>query len=408
MKKALLLAACGLMIGSAAFAQENKLVVKPSGRILLDGAAMNSSNDAVNDKMSGGFALPDVRIGMKASYGKWEAKADIGYARQSLSLKDVFIQYNIDKNNLIRGGYFVHQFGYQSATSSSFKVAMEEPETHSLLGSGGRLVGLMFQHDDDAFHGTLSLYTDNQSMKRTTENNGYQGTGVMTRLVWRPLTERGNIFQIGIGGAYDHKNKKSDNLEWSSNLPTRVSRVAAIGASGKALGADYSIKFTPEVVLAKKWFGLEAQYIFMTVHRDKGDDVNKAKAEAYKLATNEDLKLKNYKAWGAYANARFLLNSEYSYVRGDAGIATPDPKSWEIVASYNYSDMNSGDRDEYAGLNYYNGGKLSDYSLTMNYYINKYMIWRVSGHYVHAGESEYTGFGKNDYKVLETRLQIKF
>lgn len=378
MKKTLLLAACGLLLGTSAFAQD-KLVIKPSGRILLDGAMINSSNDAVQEETKGGFQVPDARIGMKASYGKWEAKADIGYARQSLSLKDIYIQYNIDKNNLVRAGYFVHQFGYQSATSSSFKVAMEEPETHSALGSGGRLLGVMFQHDADKFHGTLSVYTDNQSMKNSADKTGYQGTGVMTRLVWRPLTERGNIFQIGVGGAYDHKSDNEKNMEWSSNYPSRVSLVKVLGA--KIDDADYSLKFTPEVVLAKKWFGLEAQYIYMTVHRTTaGAD--------------------NYKAWGAYGNARFLLNSQYSYVRGDAGIATPDPKSWEIVGSYNYTDMN--DKG-------YQGGKLSDWSLTLNYYINKYMIWRVSGHYVHSGPSEYAAItDKNDYKVLETRLQIKF
>lgn len=378
MKKAILLAACGLMIGSAVFAQEDKLVIKPSGRILLDGAMINSSNDEVQEQNGGGgFQVPDVRIGMKASYGKWEAKADIGYSRQSLSLKDVFVQYNFNKENFLRGGYFVHQFGYQSATSSSFKIAMEEPETHSVLGSGGRLLGVMYQHSDDKFLGTFSLYTDNQSMKSSVDKTGYQGNGAMTRLVWRPLTERGNIFQVGVGGSYDHKSDNNKNMEWSSNYPSRVSLVKVLGA--KFDDADYAFKVSPEVALAKGPFGVEAQYIFMTVHR-KND-------------------VPNYKAWGAYGNLRFLLNSEYTYVKGDAGIATPDPKSWEIVGSYNYTDMNSEG---------YQGGKLSDWSLTMNYYINKYMIWRVSGHYVHSGASEYTGFGKNDYKVLETRIQIKF
>ena len=69
------------------------------------------------------------------------------------------------------------------------------------------------------------------------------------------------------------------------------------------------------------------------------------------------------------------------------------------MAAYNYTDMN----DEA-----FKGGKLSDWALTMNYYINKYMIWRASGHLVHAGESQYSGYDKNTFRVLETRLQIKF
>ena len=111
MKKYVLAAALCFGIAASAFAQEEKLVVKPSGRILMDGAIMHSSDDAADAAGEAGFNVPDVRIGMKASYGNWEGKVDVGYARQSLSVKDVFIQYNFDKKNFLRGGYFVHQFG---------------------------------------------------------------------------------------------------------------------------------------------------------------------------------------------------------------------------------------------------------------------------------------------------------
>ena len=189
--------AAALVMGfaAAANAQENKLVVKPSGRILMDAAFLNSSNKAVDEQCVDGVNVPDIRIGMKVSYGKWEGKADIGYARGSVSPKDIFIQYNFNKQNFLRGGYFVHQFGYQSATSSSFKVSMEEPETHSAFGVGGRLVGLMYEHSDDKFMGTGSVYTDAQSFKKQTNQTGYQGTGFLTRLVYHPLIEKGN--QIG-------------------------------------------------------------------------------------------------------------------------------------------------------------------------------------------------------------------
>lgn len=379
MKKYVLAAALCFGIAASAFAQEEKLVVKPSGRILMDGAIMHSSDDVADAAGEAGFNVPDVRIGMKASYGNWEGKVDVGYARQSLSVKDVFIQYNFDKKNFLRGGYFVHQFGYQSATSSSFKIAMEEPETHSAFGVGGRLLGLMFEHSDDKFMGAASLYTDNQSFKKQTNETGYQGSGLMTRLVYHPCIERGNLFQVGVGLNYELASKNGANMKWTSPYPTRVAKLTAMGVELADAKSDF--KFTGEVMAAKGNIGLEAQYIMMNVNQRN---------------------LPNYTAWGAYGNLRFLLNSEYTYVKNDAGIATPDPKSWELVAAYNYTDMNDGDIF---------GGKLSDWSLTMNYYINKYMIWRVSGHYVHAGETN-TGLAvtanKNDFSVLETRLQIKF
>lgn len=373
--------AAALVMGfaAAANAQENKLVVKPSGRILMDAAFLSSSNKAVDEQCVDGVNIPDVRIGMKVSYGKWEGKADIGYARGSVSPKDIFIQYNFNKQNFLRGGYFVHQFGYQSATSSSFKVSMEEPETHSAFGVGGRLVGLMYEHSDNKFMGTGSIYTDAQSFKKQTNHTGYQGTGLLTRLVYHPLIEKGNLFHVGIGLNYELAAENRSNMEFKAPYPVRVAGINAIGA--KITDAKNDFKFSGEVMAAKGHVGIEGQYIFMNVDR-KGD-------------------AKSYKAWGAYGNLRFLLNNEYEYVKNDAGIATPAPKSWELVAAYNYTDMN----DAKAG---FHGGKLSDWALTMNYYINKYMIWRVSGHIVRAGESDYSGFNKNTFRVIETRLQFKF
>ena len=373
--------AAALVMGfaAAANAQENKLVVKPSGRILMDAAFLNSSNKAVDEQCVDGVNVPDIRIGMKVSYGKWEGKADIGYARGSVSLKDIFIQYNFNKQNFLRGGYFVHQFGYQSATSSSFKVSMEEPETHSAFGVGGRLVGLMYEHSDNKFMGTGSIYTDAQSFKKQTNHTGYQGTGLLTRLVYHPLIEKGNLFHVGIGLNYELAAENRSNMEFKAPYPVRVAGINAIGA--KITDAKSDFKFSGELMAAKGHVGIESQYIFMNVDR-KGD-------------------AKSYNAWGAYGNLRFLLNNEYEYVKNDAGIATPAPKSWELVAAYNYTDMN----DAKAG---FHGGKLSDWALTMNYYINKYMIWRVSGHIVRAGESDYSGFNKNTFRVIETRLQFKF
>lgn len=373
--------AAALVMGfaAAANAQENKLVVKPSGRILMDAAFLNSSNKTVDEQCVDGVNVPDIRIGMKVSYGKWEGKADIGYDRGSVSPKDIFIQYNFNKQNFLRGGYFVHQFGYQSATSSSFKVSMEEPETHSAFGVGGRLVGLMYEHSDNKFMGTGSVYTDAQSFKKQTNQTGYQGTGLLTRLVYHPLIEKGNLFHVGIGLNYELAAENRSNMEFKAPYPVRVAGINAIGA--KITDAKSDFKFSGEVMAAKGHVGIEGQYIFMNVDR-KGD-------------------AKSYNAWGAYGNLRFLLNNEYEYVKNDAGIATPAPKSWELVAAYNYTDMN----DAKAG---FHGGKLSDWALTMNYYINKYMIWRVSGHIVRAGESDYSGFNKNTFRVIETRLQFKF
>lgn len=370
--------ALGVCMAAGAGAQEDKVVVKPSGRILLDGAMMHSSNEELNQQAEGGFTMPDIRVGLKATYGPWRAKVDVGYGRSTLSMKDVFLEYDFPHGNLLRGGYFVHQFGYQSTSSSSFKVAMEQPETQAFC-NGERLLGVMFEHYDDKFLGAVSVYSDNQSFKKATNETGYQGKGMMGRFVYHPAIKRGNLFQVGMGLSYEEASKNRKNMKWSANYPTRVCELTAIGTELEDAKSD--IKVTGELVRAKGHVALEAQYAYMNVWRTDGAP--------------------NYATWGAYGNLRFLLNNEYSYSVQDGGVALPDPKSWEIVAAYNYTDMNDGD---------IRGGKLSDWSLTMNYYINKYMIWRVSAHYANVGASN-TGVTaiaeKNKYSVLETRVQFK-
>lgn len=386
MKRIILFATCGLMACAGAFAQqedEPKLVVKPSGRILMDAGAMHSTDESVDQKLNDGVAIPDARVGLSATYGKWKAKVDVGYARQALSLKDISIDYNFNKENLVRLGYFVHQFGQQSATSSSFKISMEEPLANQAFFNS-RLLGAMYVHAGEKFHATASVFAENDAMKMSTDKLGNEAWGVMTRLVWRPMTERGKIFHVGISGAYESpRYNKTAALNHSSYtlkapFPTRIASVMAQEATitdAKALW-----KFSPELTAACGNFGVEAQYYYVGIKRDNA--------------------MPNYSAWGAYSNLRYLIKGQgYTYTKADAGIATPDPGSMELVAAYNYSTLTDKDANIY-------GGKVNDWSLTFNYYINKYMIWRVRGSITRATDN--AAFANNTVSMLETRLQFKF
>ena len=385
MKRIILIAACGLMVCTHTFAQEDapKLVIKPSGRILMDAGVMHSSDPALDDQLNDGVAIPDVRAGLSATYGKWKAKVDVGYARQSVSLKDINIEYNFDKENLVRMGYFVHQYGLQSGTSSSFKISMEEPLANQAFFNS-RLLGAMFLHAGEKFHATASLFAENDAMKMSTDKLGNEAWGAMTRLVWHPFTERGKIFHIGISGAYESprysKNPANSHSSYTlrAPFPTRIANVSAQEATITNETALW--KFSPEMNVACGNLGLEVQYFYVGIKRDHA--------------------LPNYSAWGAYGNVRYLLNGQgYTYTRTDAGIATPDPGSMELVAAYNYSTLS----DKDAGIH---GGKVSDWSLTFNYYLNKYMIWRVRGSITRATDN--VAFNNNTFSILETRLQIKF
>ena len=385
MKRLFVLLGTALFLNFGAYAQnhENKLVIKPSGRILVDGGLFDANEQ--NEKFNDGFAVPDMRIGCNATYGPWKAKIDMGYSYGKVNMKDVFLQYNFGKksHDFLRLGYFIHQFGLQSATSSSFKVSMEEPRSNQAFNNS-RLIGLMYQHTHKSFMGTVSLFTESDAMKMTSDKLGNQGVGAMTRLLYRPFREPGKILHVGISGAVESPRYNSDaelnhhSYVLSTTYPTRISKVVA----QKAVIDDAKVlyKFTPEVTAAIGRFGLEAQYFYVNVDR-KGDK-------------------SSYKASGAYGNLRALVKGdEYTYANMDGGIATPKPGEMEVVLAYNYTDMS----DHKAEIL---GGRMNDWSVTFNYYLNKYMTWRVRSSYTKT--SDRAEVPNTELGIIETRLQIKF
>ena len=360
---------------------EEKVEIKSVGRIHFDGGVLGANN--YHNEFVSGIALADFRAGLMMRYGQWKSKIEMGYANQALSVKDVFIEYDFDKHTLLRGGYFLHQFGMQSVFGASAKIAMEEPLSNSAFYNS-RLLGLMLQHQKDKFFGTLSLFAENEAIKQSTDKTGSQGMGMMSRLLYRLHREEGNIFHVGISGAFETPRYNKDAaLNHSSyilktSFPTRIARVTAQEATIN--NATFLYKFSPELLLAKGHWGLEAQYYYLNVNRKNGFEA--------------------FDASGAYAMVRAIIKgSPYAYVNADGVMATPKAGAMELVAGYNYTDLSNSK----AGIL---GGRLNDYSLTFNYYINKYVIWRVRTSYTSVG---YRRDRENtNLSLIETRLQIKF
>ena len=336
MKKQVLLMAMGLIMATAVNAQEEpKLSIKPSGRILFDAAYINPQNQ--KDELKSGVAIPDMRVGVGFSYGKWKAKLDIGYAYGKVGLKDVFVQYDFDKLNSIRGGYFIHQYGFQSSTSSSFKETMEEPQSNAVFNND-RTLGVMYEYNGKKFLGTASIIVETEAMKRPTDEIGNEGIGAQTRLLYRPFTE-------------------------------------LVVTDAKTM-----YKFSPEIMYSYGHFAVIGQYFLNTITRDNGKN--------------------NFTGSGAYVTLRGLIKGRnYAPNMVDGGIATPDPGNMDICLQYNYTSLSDAKAD-------IRGGYLSDWAICYNYYINKYMIWRVRASYTKV--TNRSGFDNNEVSILETRFQVKF
>lgn len=364
---------------AAAAQPSNVIVIQPTGRILMDAAAY-ATND---DEFKAGVAIPDVRAGVKASYGKWKAKVDIGYAFSKLSLKDIFLEYDFTPSFLLRAGSFIHQFGLQSATSSSMKVSMEEPTSNETFNFP-RMIGVMAQYDEGQFFGTFSLNVESNAVKMHANEMGKTGYGGMSRLVWRPRHEHGFVAQVGMSFALQTAQYNSDpalnhrSVQIGANFPTRVNSISMINALVPE--ARNSFRFSPELLFNVGRIALEAQYYYMRVNRH--DDLNA------------------FTGWGAYGMLRGIaIGGDYKYSHADAGLATPAPKTLELVLLYNHTSLSCAK----AGIL---GGRVNDVSLTANWYINKFMIWRFRAGYTHRWDRAATP--DVNLGAFQTRLQIIF
>lgn len=385
MKKSIFLASAALLCVPAALMaqdEEPKLKINPTGRILLDGALYASPQKY---EFKDGFAIPDVRLGAKAQYGKWKAKIDVGFAYNKVGLKDVYFEYDFNEKNLLRGGSFIHQYGLQSATSSSMKPTMEEPISNAVFNDA-RQIGLMYVYNGDKFFGTGSVHVEPKATTVVLRPDQFtqEGWGFRSRLVARPLHETGKVVQVGFSGGFatpqnvNDPNTPHNSFQFKSNFPTRVAQVTAIDAT-----VDHAMnlwKFTPELLLNYGPVALETQYFFQRVNRREG--------------------LHAYTSQGAYATLRgLILGGDYNYSMPDAGLATPKKGSLECVLSYNYTSLT----DAAAGIY---GGRLNDLSCTFNYYINKYMIARLHYSYTHTWDR--AGVGSMTLNGFMARLQIIF
>ena len=359
---------------------EPKFTAKPSGRILFDAAYVNPQHQ--EDKLKSGVGIPDMRVGVGFSYGQWKGKIDMGYAYGKVNMKDVWLEYDFNKEHFIRGGYFIHQYGFQSSTSSSFKETMEEPQSNAAFNND-RTIGLMYEYNGKKFLGTASVIVETDAMKQTSDVIGNEAIGVLTRLLYRPFTERGKMFQVGISGGIEGARYSSEEelnhkqFTLTTRWPTRVAKVNSQQAI--VTDAKTMYKFSPEVMYSYGRFAVIGQYFLNNITRDNNQ--------------------KNFTGSGAYVTLRgLILGRNYAPNMGDGGIATPDPGNMELCLQYNYTSLT----DASAGIY---GGYLNDWALCYNYYINKYMIWRVRASWTKVTN---IGYFDNECTILETRLQVKF
>lgn len=358
---------------------ENKLKVRPIGTLLIDGALYCSPQ---KEMFPDGAAIPDVRLGAMASYGKWEAKVEVGMAYGRVGLKDCWLQYSFSPSDCLVAGLQMQQFGYQNSSAACMKVTMFEPISNTIFNEG-HMIGLQWIHSADRYFTTLSAHVEPKAATVVSGKDELtqQGYGLRSRLVGRPWHADGRMLQIGFSSAFLSPQcgpERHDAFNFNAMFPTSVCQQSAIGTTVD--NAMNLWKFTPELMACYGRAAVESQYFFMQVNRRGG--------------------LQPFRASGTYVTLRgLILGSDYSYNMAFAGIDTPAKGSLELVGSYNYTGLS----DSKAGIY---GGRINDLSAGVNYYFNRYIIGKFRYSYTHRWDRD--GMEPVSLSAFQLRLQVLF
>lgn len=366
---------------SVKVSDDESIKITPTGRFYYDGAVfMEDETDFGN-----GTSLTDLRLGLKGAYKQWDAKIDIGFANSTVSAKDVFLQYNFKKTSYLRGGHFAEPFGIDHMESSG-NIKFMTANATSLAFSPGRKVGIEYVGWTKNMWVGAGVFGDGDDINNKIDgDDGYSVTG---RFVFNPIQSPGRIFHVGLAGSYrkaDAAGYDVDNnpnpkaISYGSSLLTNVEKRKVLNA--KVSDAKYQAKYAAELIAAYGPLYFQGEY-FNTLVERKHD-----------LAT--------YKASGAYGQIGFLaIGGNYTYSSSWARMGTPKPKSLEFALRYNYTNLDH----KGSGIQ---GGTMSDWSFATNYYLNKYVTFKLNYNNVDLGKHAVLAPGE-DINTIQARVQVIF
>lgn len=369
---------------------QDKLDIKLSGRALFDGATyfQDEASENQDGKLIKGVAVRDIRMGFKATYGKWYLRADVSYTNNAISLKDTYLQYSFEKSNFVRLGHYTVPFGLSSAYSSAKKEYLDEPEAN--VFQPGRRIGIMHTLYNKPLWFQYGLFADNSALTKSTDKTGAQGYTLAGRFVWRPIMNDDYGFHVGFSGM--HVKAESTTIGTHAAITYKKGYLTAVdkrtATNLNINDARWENKFTAEFQGIWRNIQLSSQFYWSHVSREQD---------------------RNYNTNGFYISARgiILKPANYKYNYHDSGVNNPDDGNLELVLGYGYLNLKDGDVLGTAAAAHITGnpGRMSDLTAGFSYFWNKYITLRLNYHHIRVSNF---GLDTKTVNVLQARVQYLF
>ena len=433
MKKYILSAFAVMAIGANVFAQEAKeemnafikdgLVTWKSadkgvsfrigGRVAIDGAHY------IDDKTDrgSGFNFAEARLRVYSTFAdNFDAKFDIDFAGNKVSLKDVYARYHLNSNGMFYVGNFAEPFSASNIQSSADISMIHKSATTDVFGTG-RALGISYRHYGNMFWGEAGAFSQQLSSARSA---GDKGWSLSTRLLFRYTECENGGFHIG--GSFNYRNVDAAGFEngkddhnriynVNSSLESTIDNTNMMNAT--VHNADKVIKYGAEVMGFWKRFYVQAEYLGSTTTRNKdweylfnqqlGGMWSSTTMESFKKFEGDD---RNINFNGYYAEAGFMiLGGNYSYNKTSALMNRPGAGALEVMFRYNHTDLDDVDGVWFDG-NFWNsltspsknnsvsGGIVDSYTVGVNYHVANNLIVKL----------DYNHQSLDSYQIIDKKL----
>lgn len=337
---------------------------KVSGRVFFDGGVIN------RDSLTTGFQVNDIRLGASVRWlNHWEGKIELGYEDSKVTFKDIYLGYALEKH-LFRLGYFYEPFGNARVGTASFRF-MTNATSDKILGNK-RKMGFSYTYNREWMNITAGVFSDGNIEKTKSLNQGYI---LIAKWVGRPVINDKKLIHIGIAPRFC---KNESEITLSGGAPTDL--LSKKDNALLELQVNQVInqwKLDGEIILLyNKWY-MQGEYLLSHLNRFAAS---------------------NYNAKGGYIQAGYLiLGEKYPYNATTGIVGNPAPGSLETLVRFNQVNLND------AGIQ---GGRLTDISWGMNYFINKFVAAKFN--YTHVTTGKTTLGGKENFDLFQARIQLNF
>ena len=336
------------------------------GRVFFDGGVF------MNDTLDFGhaFHVNDIRLGSVVTIGKgWDAKIELGYGNGKVSMKDVYLGYALGEHRF-RLGYQYEPFGNARVGTANYRF-MQNATADNVFGDSRKL-GISYSYDHEWMNIMAGVFSGGDMQGNVKMDQGYS---LAAKFIGRPWTGERKLLHLAVAPRFS---SGQETATFNGGVPTMLLNKSENGFADATLdGVINQWKLDLEcIMIYRKWM-LQGQYLFSHLNRREEE---------------------NFNGQGGYVQASFLiLGGGPNYNRQTGMLGNPEKGSLELLARYDCVDLNNGD---------VLGGKLSDITVGMNYFINKYIAAKINYTRMMPGES--SPLGGKGFDLLQARVQFNF